>query len=63
MLNHNLSEIFELEKLYNEVKNKYDILYKELNIEKNRKSTILIAVILTISLIFNILNFIVLNKK
>lgn len=63
MLNHNLNEIFELEKLYNEVKNKYDVLYKELNIEKNRKSTILIAVILTISLIFNILNFIVLNKK
>lgn len=63
MLNHNLHEILELEKLYNEVKNKYDILYKELNIEKNRKSTILIAVILTISLIFNILNFIVLHKK
>ena len=55
--------MFELEKLYNEVKNKYDVLYKELNIEKNRKSTIMIAVILVISLIFNILNFIALTNS
>ena len=62
-LNHKLQEVFELEKLYNEVKNKYDVLYKELNIEKNRKSTIMIAVILVISLIFNILNFIALTNS
>ena len=46
--------------MYEETKNKYDILYKELNIEKNRKSTIIIAIILVASLIFNVLNFIVL---
>ena len=63
LLNHKLQEVFELEKLYNEVKNKYDVLYKELNIEKNRKSTIMIAVILVISLIFNILNFIALTNS
>lgn len=63
MLNQKIEEIFELEELYNNVKNKYDVLYKELNIEKSRKSTILIAIILVVSLIFNILNFIVLAKK
>ena len=42
---------------------KYDTLYKELNIEKDRKITIFIAVTLVISLIFNILNFIELGKS
>ena len=63
LLNHKLQEVFEMEKLYSEVKSKYDVLYKELNIEKNRRSTIIIAVILVVSLIFNILNFIVLSNQ
>ncbi|MCI8411906.1 MAG: hypothetical protein HFJ40_05700 [Clostridia bacterium] len=63
MLNRKITKVLDLEKLYSEVKNRYDILYKELNIEKNKKSTIIIALILVISLIFNILNFIVLAKK
>ena len=36
VLNHRMQETFELEKLYGEVKNKYDVLYKDLNIEKNK---------------------------
>ena len=63
LLNDKLQEVFELDRLYNEVKNKYDILYKELNIEKERKSTIIIAIILIISLLLNILNFIALTQK
>ena len=63
MLNHKMQEVLELDKLYGEVKNKYDILYKDLNIERNRNSTIVIAIILVLSLIFNILNFIALTKK
>lgn len=58
LLNDKLQEIFELEKLYNQVKYKYDIFYKELNFEKERKTTILIAVILGISLFLNIINII-----
>ena len=58
-----MQETFELEKLYGEVKNKYDVLYKDLNIEKNKTATILIAVILVASLLFNILNFITLMKQ
>ena len=63
MLNHRISDILELERLYSQVKNKYDILYKDLNIEKNRTSTIVIALILAASLIFNILNFIILMRQ
>lgn len=62
-LNHKIQEVLELEKIYEETKNKYDILYKELNIEKNRKSTIVIAIILVASLVFNVLNFITLIKE
>ena len=63
LLNHKLQEVFEVEKLYTDVKSKYDLLYKELNIEKNRRSTIAIAIILVVSLIFNVLNFIVLSNQ
>ncbi|MGN1297244.1 MAG: hypothetical protein ACI4VH_02260 [Clostridia bacterium] len=62
-LNHKIQDVLELEKIYGDTKNKYDILYKELNIEKNRKSTIIIAIILVASLVFNVLNFITLIKE
>ena len=57
LLSDKLQKVFELDKLYHEVKNKYDILYKELNIEKQKRMTIVIAIILAISLFFNIMNF------
>lgn len=60
LLSDKLQEVFELDKLYHEVKNKYDILYKELNIEKERKKTIIIGIILSISLL---INFIALMPK
>ena len=63
IINHRLNEVLELDSLYLSAKNKYDVLYKDLNIEKNSKSTIIIAFILLASLIFNIMNFIqILNK-
>lgn len=62
-LNHKLQEVFELEKLYVEVKNKYDVLYKELNIEKNKRTMLIVGLILLGCLIFNVLNFILLTKK
>ena len=63
MLNHKIQEALETEKLFAEVKNKYDILYKDLNIEKNKFATIAISVVLVASLIFNILNFIMLGTN
>ena len=62
LLNHKIKDVLEIEKLYYKVKNEYDIFYKALNIEKNRKATIAIVITLVISLIFNILNYIQLLK-
>ena len=62
-LNKKISNTIELQKLYEEVNNKYDIFYKDLNIEKSKKTTIAITIMLVISLIFNIINFIALLKK
>ena len=53
-----LKEILEIEKLYNDVKNKYNILYSELKIERNEKMTGFIVLVLISTLIFNIINFI-----
>lgn len=57
-VNYRLIKIFELDRLYYEIKTKYDVLYKELNIEKNSKAIIVVAIILVVSLVFNILNYI-----
>lgn len=57
----NWKEVLELDNTYFEVKNKYDVLYKELNIEKTAKTNKLIAVILLAALIVNIINFLVLH--
>ena len=57
-VNYRLIKIFELDRLYYEIKTKYDVLYKELNIEKNSKAIIVVTIILVVSLVFNILNYI-----
>lgn len=61
-LNCKISEELELDRLYYEIKTKYDIFYKNFNIEKNTKIVLFITVILSIALIFNILNYINLLK-
>ena len=54
---HNLRKVLELDNLYLEAKNRYDVLYKEMNIEKNTKANRVIIVILLASLIIGLLNF------
>lgn len=51
-------EIFELQEIYDEIKNKYDVIYKELNIEKNYNTNKIILVALIVSLLLNVINFI-----
>lgn len=63
LLNNKLQEVFELDKLYDQVKYKYDVLYKELNFEKQRKTMMVIVFILGISLLLNILNFIIIIPR
>lgn len=62
MFDHKVKEVLGLSQLYNEVKNEYDVLYKELNIEKNKNVTIAISIILIVSLLLNIYNFVLLTK-
>ena len=57
-----LKESLEVEKTYNEVKNKYNILYSELKIEKSEKITRFVFLVLIVTLIFNIVNFILYFK-
>lgn len=54
--------VLELDKDYDNLKNKYNLLYKEANIEKNSKVNKVILIILIISLIINIINFGILFK-
>ena len=58
----NLKEVLELNSIYFETKNKYDILYKEMNIEKTAKNNMVITIILIITLIINAINILFLGK-
>ena len=51
-----LKNTLELDELYNEIKIKYDILYKDLEIEKNNIYGSIIIILLIFSLMFNTIN-------
>ena len=55
-------DVFELENIYNKIKDKYDILYKESKIEKNNKVNKIIIFALALSILLNIFNLITLFK-
>lgn len=55
-------EVFELQEIYDEIKNRYDVIYKELNIENDRKTNKIVLVALAISILLNIFNLIALIK-
>lgn len=55
-------EIFEIQDIYNNLKNKYDVLYKELNIEKNTKANKIVLIALAVSLLLNVINFVALTR-
>lgn len=57
LLYHDMKEVLEVEDLYATVKGKYDLLYRELKVEKTERMSIFIAFILVATLIFNILNW------
>lgn len=58
----NLKDVLELNTIYFDTKNKYDVLYKEMNIEKTAKNNVIITVILIITLILNAINILFLGK-
>lgn len=58
LMYQDIRDALELDNLYNQVKNKYDILYRELKVERTQKTSIFMTAILVATLIFNIVNFI-----
>lgn len=58
----NLKDVLELKSIYSDTKNKYDILYKEMNIEKTAKNNVAIVAILLVTLIINLINILFLGK-
>ena len=57
-----LKDVLELKTSYFDTKNKYDILYKEMNIEKSAKNNMLIVLLLVAALAVNIINIFFLGK-
>jgi len=53
-----LNRSLGIEEAYNDIKNKYEIIYKDLNIEKNNNYYSIIVILLIFSLIFNTINII-----
>ena len=51
-----LKDVLELNTIYFDTKNKYDILYKEMNIEKSARNNMLIAVLLLFAVILNVIS-------
>lgn len=50
-------KIFELEEIYSNIKNKYDVIYKDSSVEKENKVNKVILIALIVSLLLNIVNF------
>lgn len=53
-----LNNTLELNELYTEIQNKYEVIYKDLNIEKNNRYYSIIVILLIFSLMFNTVNII-----
>lgn len=53
-----LNRALELDELYSEIQNKYEVIYKDLNIEKNNVYYSVIVILLIFSLLFNTVNII-----
>ena len=57
-LNHLVKPFVKLYyKLYFDVKNQFDVLYKNMKVERNSKITLVLVGILVVTLVFNILNY------
>ena len=53
-----LNKALDLKVLYSEIQNKYEVIYKDLNIEKNNIYYSLMVILLIFSLIFNTVNIV-----
>lgn len=56
LFNQYLKDVLELKTMYFDTKNKYDILYKEMNIEKSAKNNTAIVLLLVAAIVINIIS-------
>ncbi len=57
-INYKISKVFEIDRIYKDIRNKYDILYKDLKVDRNFKAMMFIVALLGVLLTFNILNYV-----
>lgn len=55
-------EVFELQEIYGEIKNRYDVIYKDLNIENENILNKIVLIALIVSILLNVFNLIVINN-
>ena len=58
LLDLKYKQVIGINEIYNKIKDEYDIIYKEMKIDKNQKVTIGIGIVLFITMVFNVLNYI-----
>ena len=63
LINKNMTELLDLEKLYEITKREYDIAYRELNVNKNFKVNNFLIIILVVSIIINLMTCIAIIRK
>jgi len=62
LLHTSWKKVFELDETYAEIKNKYDIIYKQLGINGHNVANRIIFAALIVSLALNVVNLIMLMK-
>ena len=63
VLSDNWLQTLEIKNKYKQIKDRYDVEYKDYNIEKTKTTNKIITVLLTITLICNFIGFIILYLK
>ena len=58
-----LKKALELDELYDEIQNKYEVIYKDLNIEKNNRYFTILIMLLIFSMTLNLINVLILLYK
>ena len=57
-----MKEVLDIEETYEKTKRQYDLTYKDFRVKDNEKVNKIILVLLLISLLINIINFIAIFK-
>ena len=53
-----INRALELDSIYSDIQNKYEVIYKDLDIEKNTNFNTIVTILLIFSLMFNTINLI-----